>query len=162
VDVQVIITHSFCVVVIGFEPNRTVFLVRKKGQDRHLGYGFVTYALLDDAKRAVERMNGKPICGRAVQVGFANRRAPLHERRVRGQEVPLETEEKADQEKQTPEKPAPKAAEPRLKPAAASSLLPAGSDKHRFVRTLALGGLTEGNRKDAIKKAKKAGKVISV
>ena len=141
-------------------PHRTVFLVRKKGQDRHLGYGFVTYALLDDAKRAVEDMDGKQICGRSVQVSFAKRRAPLDERRLRDQEGAAAEAEAKPEPKEKP--PAPKqdkpekAPEPRAKVAAAS--VP-GTDKHRFVRTLALGGLTDDNRKAAIKKAKKAGKV---
>lgn len=129
---------------------RTCFLVRKSGQDRHLGYGFVTYALLEDSKRAVEEMDGKDLGGRSVHVSFAKARGTLEERRQRASIAASAGT-------------APSTSKPRLQPLPqerkSKHSVPKG-DKHKFVRTLVLGGLNDASKPAAIKKAKKFGKVI--
>ena len=50
-------------------PVSKCFLVRQKGSERHQGYGFVQYALAEDAVRAVAELNNKEVGGRKVQVG---------------------------------------------------------------------------------------------
>ena len=51
-------------------PVKQCFLVRDKGALHHKGCGFVQYAVPEDAQRAVEELNGKPLAGRKLQVGF--------------------------------------------------------------------------------------------
>ncbi len=49
-------------------PVKQCFLVRVKGQPKHRGFGFVQYALPEDAERAVGECNGKSLKGRKLQV----------------------------------------------------------------------------------------------
>lgn len=51
-------------------PVKHSFLVRQKGQARHKGFGFVQYAIEEDAERAVEELNGKDMSGRKIKVGL--------------------------------------------------------------------------------------------
>ncbi|PNH02383.1 putative RNA-binding protein C4F6.14, partial [Tetrabaena socialis] len=48
-------------------PVKQCFLVRVKGQPKHRGFGFVQFALPEDAERAVGELNGKNLCGRKLQ-----------------------------------------------------------------------------------------------
>lgn len=51
-------------------PVKQCFLVRPKGATRHKGMGFVTYALAEDAERAIEELNGNnSLGGRKLLVG---------------------------------------------------------------------------------------------
>lgn len=52
-------------------PIKSAFLVRDKGATKHKGFGFVTYALQEDADRAAAELNGKPLAGRKLQVSRA-------------------------------------------------------------------------------------------
>lgn len=49
-------------------PVRSCFLVRQKGQQKHKGFGFVQYAIQEDAERAAQELNGKSVGGRKLQV----------------------------------------------------------------------------------------------
>jgi nucleolar protein 4 len=49
-------------------PVRSAFVVQHKGSDNHAGYGFVQYALPEDADRAVEVFQTKRVQGRLLQV----------------------------------------------------------------------------------------------
>jgi nucleolar protein 4 len=49
-------------------PVRQAFLVREKGQARHKGYGYVQFALGEDAERAVQELHGRALRGRAIKV----------------------------------------------------------------------------------------------
>jgi nucleolar protein 4 len=49
-------------------PLRSCFLVKKDGQEKHDGYGFVQFALAEDAARAVEALSGHFLAGRRLQV----------------------------------------------------------------------------------------------
>ncbi|GIM15138.1 hypothetical protein Vretimale_17951 [Volvox reticuliferus] len=62
-------------------PVKQCFLVRVKDQPKHRGFGFVQYALPEDAERAVNECNGKNLKGRKLQVELADKRAPLEERK---------------------------------------------------------------------------------
>lgn len=44
-------------------PVRKCFLVRPKGQEKHRGFGFVQFAIPEDAERAVADMSGKDVGG---------------------------------------------------------------------------------------------------
>lgn len=43
--------------------------VRDKGAEKHKGFGFVTFALPEDAQRAVDELNNTSLAGRKLQVG---------------------------------------------------------------------------------------------
>eukprot|EP00198_Chlamydomonas_reinhardtii_P010429 XP_001699766.1 predicted protein [Chlamydomonas reinhardtii] len=62
-------------------PVKQCFLVRVKGQPKHRGFGFVQYALPEDAERAVGELDGTALKGRKLQVELAIKRAPLEERK---------------------------------------------------------------------------------
>ncbi|KAJ8534052.1 hypothetical protein K7X08_007376 [Anisodus acutangulus] len=46
-------------------------IVTDRVSDRSKGFGFVTYASEDEAEKALQEMNGKPLNGRVVFVGYA-------------------------------------------------------------------------------------------
>ena len=49
-------------------PVRTSFLVKDKGQTGHKGFGFVQYALPDDAQKAAEQLHNTEFQGRKLKV----------------------------------------------------------------------------------------------
>jgi nucleolar protein 4 len=49
-------------------PVKQCFLVRAKGEDKHKGMGFVTFALPEDAARAIEQLNHTKLEGRKLLV----------------------------------------------------------------------------------------------
>jgi len=49
-------------------PVRSCFVVKQKCQTRHKGFGFVTYAIPEDAERAVEVLHGAELSGRKLKV----------------------------------------------------------------------------------------------
>lgn len=51
-------------------PVKSCFLVREKGAPKHKGFGFVQFALQEDAERAAAELNGKSVGGRKLLVGF--------------------------------------------------------------------------------------------
>ncbi|KAH0779600.1 hypothetical protein KY290_006027 [Solanum tuberosum] len=46
-------------------------IVTDRVSDRSKGFGFVTYASEDEAEKALQEMNGKPLNGRVVFVDYA-------------------------------------------------------------------------------------------
>lgn len=53
-------------------PVRTCFLVREKGKETHKGFGFVQFALQEDAERAVQDLNNRTVGGKKLQVSCAS------------------------------------------------------------------------------------------
>jgi RNA recognition motif-containing protein len=51
-----------------------VRIINDRETGRSRGFGFVTYANHEDAKRAVDRLDGKEIDGRNLKVNFAEDR----------------------------------------------------------------------------------------
>ncbi|KAG7673445.1 hypothetical protein Ndes2526B_g03108 [Nannochloris sp. 'desiccata'] len=148
-------------------PVRHAFIIKDGKGGRHKGYGFVTYALQEDAERAVQELHGTELGGRKIKVEGAKKRAPLEERKTKnkrrqtteddGGEAAAE-EHSEDAEKGAKSKPV-AAREPAMKkprqaaaaspPAALKSKRPAKDpekvaknfEKHSLVRTVAYGGL---------------------
>lgn len=53
-------------------PVRTSFLVKDKGQTGHKGFGFVQYALPEDAQKAAEQLHNTEFQGRKLKVSLCN------------------------------------------------------------------------------------------
>lgn len=49
-------------------PIKSCFLIKPKGASHHKGFGFVHYALPEDALRATEELNGKELGSRKLMV----------------------------------------------------------------------------------------------
>ncbi|KAH9696355.1 hypothetical protein KPL71_023146 [Citrus sinensis] len=76
-------------------PIRRCFMVTKKGSNEHRGFGYVQFAVMEDANRAVEMKNGTSVGGRKIGVKHAMHRASLEQRRSKvTQEVQAEDIEK--------------------------------------------------------------------
>ena len=125
-------------------------------QQQHKGVGFVQFALPEDADRAVAELDGALLSGRRIRVEHAQKRASFEERKKkkrRGVEEEEEVEGGGDDDEagEGAEKKAPAPA-----PAAASARPPRdaaprdNSNKHRLVRTVAVGNLTPGTARAAL------------
>lgn len=62
-------------------PVRRCFMVKPKGSEQHRGFGFVQFAIIEDAKRAVEGKNGSVMDGRKIKVELAKHRPSFQQRR---------------------------------------------------------------------------------
>nr|XP_043622546.1 RNA-binding protein 28 [Erigeron canadensis] len=68
-------------------PIRRCFMVTQKGSSEHRGFGYVHFAVTEDANRAIELKNGSSVGGRTVGVKHAMHRPSLEQRRSKGTEV---------------------------------------------------------------------------
>lgn len=49
-------------------PVKNAFIIGEKGAENHKGYGFVTFALPDDAQSAVAKLANHKLAGKRLQV----------------------------------------------------------------------------------------------
>jgi len=154
----------------GVGPVRHAFLVKGGARNKsHKGFGFVQFALEEDATRAVEHFNGKDLHGRKLSVESALKRAPLEERKSKRKLVKDDDNEKNDEvakkvkgvkeKDKTVKTPVAK----KLRPTEPLKAKKERSDgKHALVRTVALGGLTPTTVDAAIALGKEKGTVEAV
>ncbi|DBA82043.1 TPA: hypothetical protein ACH3X1_007738 [Trebouxia sp. C0004] len=165
-------------------PVRTSFLVKDKGQTGHKGFGFVQFALPEDAQKAAEQLHNTEFQGRKIKVEPAVKRAPLVERKKRklgdldGSAQPSTVAKLAtDETAAETQKPAAAKAQrteaaskpPKLSVRASKKARKqkegsksAANPKHQLVRTVALGNLQPDTKAQAIALAQAAGKVESI
>lgn len=166
-------------------PVRHAFLVKTKDGQKHKGYGFVHYALEDDAERAIEELHGTELAGRKMQVESAVKRAPLEQRKPKRKTTPGEEdatgEENAtgeDLERETKDgknKPTEKALRGKTSQKVTQQDehrgqldsqgrqdKKKGSEKHVLLRTVALGGLSSAEIDAAVAFCKSLGQIESI
>ncbi|KAE8008564.1 hypothetical protein FH972_005063 [Carpinus fangiana] len=157
-------------------PIRRCFMVTQKGSTEHRGFGFVHFAVTEDANRAIELKNGSSIGGRKVAVKHAMHRASLEQRRSKANQVVhsddiAKSKNEKDGNASGAEKHASNLEEAekpvRARKAAtlASALADKGacSEKQRVARTIIFGGLLNADMaEDVHRRAKEIGTVCSV
>jgi nucleolar protein 4 len=153
-------------------PVKNAFLVRRGKDGPHRGFGFVQFAVQESAAQAVAQLHGKELAGRKLRVESAVKRAPLEERKKRKLEGSAAQEQQQQQQQQSgAEQQAQAAAEPAQRPAAkkprpakpaskpSGAAATAAQGKHKWLRAVAVGGLTPEAVDSAVQMAKAAGEV---
>ncbi|GAV72115.1 RRM_1 domain-containing protein/RRM_6 domain-containing protein [Cephalotus follicularis] len=157
-------------------PIRRCFMVTDKGSAKHRGFGYVQFALTEDANRAVELKNSSSVGGRTIAVKHAAHRAPLEQRRskagqvVASDDVTKTTNEKDDSTFKKDQHPSnilvsEKLVEPRKVAALRSDQADkeTGSEKQRVARTVVFGCLLNTDMAEAVHRcAREVGTVCSV
>ncbi|XVF67767.1 hypothetical protein PTKIN_Ptkin10aG0148600 [Pterospermum kingtungense] len=131
-------------------PIRRCFMVTKKGSTEHRGFGFVQFAVTEDANRAIELKNGSSVGGRKIGVKHAMHRAPLEQRRSKAtQDGAMDTKNDRDGSTSIVDKHIsnPPKSEKPVQPRKAATLCADLADKEncsekqRVARTVIFGGL---------------------
>lgn len=163
-------------------PIRRCFMVTQRGSTEHRGFGFVQFAATEDANRAIELKNGSSVGGRKIGVKHAMHRAPLEQRRSKGDQVvhldavvktkmvkddfssgvvkPEQTSNSQELEKNVD-----KSVEPRKAMTVRKSVSAEGScsETQRVARTVIFGGLLNSDMAEVVhRQAKECGTVSSV
>ncbi|XP_078437086.1 RNA-binding (RRM/RBD/RNP motifs) family protein isoform X2 [Wolffia australiana] len=155
-------------------PVRRCFLVLPKGANTHRGCGFVQFALVEHAERAVQLKNGSEIGGRKIRVKQATRRVSL-EQRCSKTKADLENSSQSMGHASTPtpddssQIQVPEIITKREKvrrkmiiDTCKDEKIP-GSEKQRVARTVIFGGLVNSDVADELlRRAKEIGPVTSV
>ncbi|XP_044490540.1 RNA-binding protein 28 isoform X2 [Mangifera indica] len=140
-------------------PIRRCFMVTKKGSNEHRGFGYVQFAVMEDANRAIEMKNGSSVGGRKIGVKHAMHRAPLEQRRSKAaQDDMVDTKTDKDSSTSEAEKHSSnlmdsgKSMRPRKAAKLSIDLADKEncSEKQRVARTVVLGGLLNSDMAEAV------------
>ncbi|KAJ6692740.1 RNA-BINDING MOTIF PROTEIN Y CHROMOSOME FAMILY 1 MEMBER C-RELATED [Salix purpurea] len=155
-------------------PIRRCFMVAQKGSAEHRGFGFVQFALKDDANRAIEVKNGSSVGGRKIAIKQAMHRASLQQRRAKAAQVQDDATKAMDEKGGVASKPekhvlnVPESGKPR-EPRKSAKLVTDLTDKEncsekqRIARTVIFGGLlNDAMAENVHQRAKETGTVCSV
>ena len=130
-------------------PVKHGFTVKKKVDgvrgDKHKGFGFVQFALEEDAVRAVQELHGTKLAGRVIKLERAHKRASFEERKNKKKE----TVSNADVQRTSEKRKTRVSVEENAK-------------KHTLVKSVAIGGLGPQDVDGAIDFAKSLGTVEAV
>uniref|UniRef100_A0A8C5GYR3 RNA-binding protein 28 n=1 Tax=Gouania willdenowi TaxID=441366 RepID=A0A8C5GYR3_GOUWI len=74
-------------------PVKQCFVVKNKGTDKCLGYGFVTFSMLDDAQRALKEV--KDYDGQKLNLSVAKKKFKDKKKKPESTDAPKENEQKA-------------------------------------------------------------------
>ncbi|KAJ6310724.1 hypothetical protein OIU76_015440 [Salix suchowensis] len=155
-------------------PIRRCFMVAQKGSAEHRGFGFVQFALKDDANRAIEVKNGSSVGGRKIAIKQAMHRASLQQRRAKAAQVQDDATKAMDEKGGVASKPekhvlnVPESGKPR-EPRKSAKLVTDLTDKEncsekqRIARTVIFGGLlNDAMAENVHQRAKETGTVCSI
>ncbi|XP_015937107.1 uncharacterized protein LOC107462935 [Arachis duranensis] len=168
-------------------PVRRCFMVTQKGSTQHRGFGYVQFAVEEDANRAIELKNGSSVGGRKIAVKHAMPRPPREERQSKPIQVgkteddPKSKNDDKDSKDSGEEKAVSisKAEEVQVSNKQRSSKRPmemrkatlcsdiaddgGGSEKQRVARTVIFGSLINSDMaEDVHRQAKEIGTVCSI
>ena len=141
-------------------PVKHAFTVKRRDgsghqSQNHKGFGFVQFALEEDAIRSVHELHGTRLSGRVIKVERAHKRASFEERKkVKVQSLKTDDED-APEKKESPKK-------KENKKLRVDIDVKERQKKHDLVRTIAIGGLNRNDVDGAIEFAKSLGKVEDV
>ncbi|XP_058089604.1 uncharacterized protein LOC131236450 isoform X2 [Magnolia sinica] len=154
-------------------PVRRSFLVTKKGSNEHRGFGFVQFAVTEDAERAIQLKNGALMGGRKIGVKLAIHRLPLELRRSKANhDDPLPKDKEGNlscgvikHEQASPAQAIEKSKGTR-KEMVVHSDVPNKGDytvKQRVAKTVVFGGLLRAKMADEVfRRAREVGDVVSI
>ncbi|XP_073033608.1 uncharacterized protein [Primulina eburnea] len=154
-------------------PIRRCFMVTEKGSKEHRGFGYVQFAVVEDASRAIELKNNSIVGGRKIVVKQAMHRASLEKRRPKENQDAVQT--KNDKDILTAEtdklgQPSNLQAKGKLTVKGEGHAVSNGppdeghnSEKQRVAKTVVFGGLLDNNMADEVhRRARGFGTVSSV
>ncbi|KAG9451084.1 hypothetical protein H6P81_011049 [Aristolochia fimbriata] len=150
-------------------PVRRCFLVTKKGSSEHRGFGFVQFAVTEDAERAIKLKNDNLVNGRKMGVKLAMHRRPLEQRKSQpdqgAEDAETKNENSVKHEKSTESQEIGKVKRLRKESALCTDLADKVdfSEKQRVARTVVFGGLLNSDMAAEIfRRARELGGVCSI
>ncbi|XP_073149549.1 uncharacterized protein [Henckelia pumila] len=157
-------------------PIRRCFMVTEKGSKEHRGFGYVQFAVVEDASRAIELKNNSIVGGRKIVVKQAMHRASLEKRRPKENQIHVDDAVQMKNDKDIPTAEIDKLGQPSNLQAKGKVMVKGvgkavsngppdeghNSEKQRVAKTVIFGGLLDINMADEVhQRARDFGTVLS-